>query len=677
MGKKFKGKQKSSFRPQGNHFHERKTFAAPEKPVMKPVEKRKVPAKIVSLSRNFAFARPDDGGEDMFIHADRLHGAFLGDSVVLTNIIQQEKGPSAEVEEITAEGSRFLTGTLRHDEYGTLFHADAALRYALALAKGSLTGLHDGDKVQVEVVPGSHGEYLGRVLKLYGRGDSARVCADAIIDENRIRREFPEEVKEEALRLKDRQILPEELKGRLDLRKTAICTIDSASAKDLDDAISVSRTRTGYKLGVHIADVSHYVKPGSAIDREAMERGTSVYFADRVIPMLPEELSNGVCSLNAGEDKLTFSALIWIDLDGNIEKYEFHKSVIHSKVRGVYSEVNEIFAGKASKELKEKYAPVQRSLSMARKLAALLRQKSKESGTVDLASSESVFTVDENGVCIDVNPHTTGESEQMIEQLMIMANRAAAMLAEKHQLPFVYRVHEKPNPDRVDSLAELVTALGFSAKPLEHRGDVKTGDLAAVMRQAEGTTSERVISHQILRTMAKARYDTAPIGHFGLALADYCHFTSPIRRYPDTSIHRILSFWLKTQNRGECVARFQTFAQESAAQSSDCEVRAMTAERSAEDCYMAEYMRAHLGEHFLGVISGVTMRGVFVQLPNTVEGFVPVESFPDAHFRFDGVVTQVDETTGRRLTIGQEFPVKAVAADVSSGRIDFMYDPEP
>lgn len=638
-------------------------------------EEKKIPARIVSLSRNFAFARPDDGGEDVFVHGDRLNGAFLGDQVLLTNLIQQERGPSGEVAQVVQEAPRLLTGTVELGSFGWEFHASAAIRYGLPLAGNSLRQLHSGDKVQAEIQKSGR-DYAALVVNRYGSGDSARICADAIIDEYQIRREFPPEVKEEAALLANRRVTEEECRGRLDLRDLAVCTIDSASAKDLDDAISVSRTRTGFKLGVHIADVSHYVRPGSAIDREAMERGTSVYFADRVIPMLPEELSNGVCSLNAGEDKLTFSALIWLDMEGNIEKYEFRKSVIHSKVRGVYAEVNALFAGTASKELRQKYAPVTRSLNAARRLADILKARSRKMGTVDLASSEPQFVLDENGVCVDVMPHATGESEQMIEQLMITANQAAAMLAKKHQLPFVYRVHEKPNPDRVDSLAELVTALGLNALPLAHTGDIKTGDLAAVMHQAAGTPSERVISHQILRTMAKARYDTAPLGHFGLALEDYCHFTSPIRRYPDTSIHRILSLWLKTRNRQECLNRYQGFAQESASHSSECEVRAMNAERSAEDCYMAEYMRAHLGEHFVGTISGVTMRGVFVELPNTVEGFVPVESFPNSHFQFDGVVTQYDETTGRKLTIGQELPVKAVAADVSSGRIDFIYDPE-
>ena len=680
MTKQFNGKKSGGFSPRTNGGAGRsggRSSGLQNRPhIVSAVDKRKIPGRIVSLSRNFAFARPDDGGEDMFIHVDRLHDAFLGDSVVLTNIVQQAKGPSAEVAEITAEGSRVLTGTLRRDEFGTLFHADAALRYALPLAKGSVANLHDGDKVQAEVVAGSHGEYMARVIKLYGRGDSARVCAQAIIDENRIRSVFPEDVMAEAKQLEHRTVTPEELKGRLDLRDAPICTIDSASAKDLDDAISVSRTPTGYKLGVHIADVSYYVKEGSAIDREAMERGTSVYFADRVIPMLPEALSNGVCSLNAGEDKLTFSAIIELDKQGTILSFRFRKSIINSKVRGVYGEVNQLFNGTADKALRKKYSPVIRSLHAARELAEILKARAKRSGTVELDSTESRFVLDGQGVCVDVQPRESGEAEQMIEQLMITANQAAAQLAKRANLPFVYRIHEQPAPDRVESLADLVGALGLNPVSLRHSASVKTADFAAIMEQAEGTPAQRVISHQLLRTMAKARYDTQPVGHFGLALEDYCHFTSPIRRYPDTAIHRILSAYLAKDK--QIAAHYTEFAREAASNSSKCEVRAMAAERSAEDCYMAEYMRQHIGEEATGVISGVTMRGVFVELPNTVEGFVPITSFEGAHFEFDGMITQYDATTGRKLTIGQPLRVKAVAADVASGRIDFLpVEPTP
>lgn len=634
-------------------------------------------AVIVSLSKGFAFARPEDGGEDLFIHADHLKSAFIGDTVVLNHLERSGKGLSADVEQITERASRLLTGTLVEGEEGLEFAPDDAIRYNLSLSRKSLPHLRPHVKAQAEIqqIPGTD-RLTARVIKVYGNSDSAKICADAIIDQNGIRTEFPEEVLAEAEKIRKAKITEKDRKGRLDLRGLGICTIDGPDAKDLDDAISVSRTRLGYRLGVHIADVSHYVKAGSAIDLEARERGTSVYFADRVIPMLPEALSNGVCSLNAGEDKLTFSAIIELDKQGTILSFRFRKSIINSKVRGVYGEVNQLFNGTADKALRKKYSPVIRSLHAARELAEILKARAKRSGTVELDSTESRFVLDGQGVCVDVQPRESGEAEQMIEQLMITANQAAAQLAKRANLPFVYRIHEQPAPDRVESLADLVGALGLNPVSLRHSASVKTADFAAIMEQAEGTPAQKVISHQLLRTMAKARYDTQPVGHFGLALEDYCHFTSPIRRYPDTAIHRILSAYLAKDK--QIAAHYTEFAREAASNSSKCEVRAMAAERSAEDCYMAEYMRQHIGEEATGVISGVTMRGVFVELPNTVEGFVPITSFEGAHFEFDGMITQYDATTGRKLTIGQPLRVKAVAADVASGRIDFLpVEPTP
>lgn len=631
-------------------------------------------AVLLSLSRNFAFARPTDGGEDVFIRAEDLAGAFPGDLVRLSHIEMQEKGPSGRVDTVIQAGSRMLTGVIGEEDGVCMFLADTSLRYPVPVEKKYRMNAKAGDKVRAEFRFSRSGELLAQVVTVYGSGDSARVCADAIIDQNQIALEFPPEVLQEARQIAAQPITEEILKGRLDLRDHCICTIDGADAKDLDDAISVSRTRSGYRLGVHIADVSHYVRPGSLVDGEAMKRGTSVYFADRVIPMLPEEISNGVCSLNAGTDKLTFTALIDLDKNGEILKYKFRKSVIRSRVRGVYSEVNAIFSGSASKELRKKYSPVIRSLNAARELAQVLQERSRRNGTVDLESTESHFTLNDEGVCINVEPRTSGEAEQMIEQLMIAANRAAAMLAREKGLPFVYRVHEQPSPDRVDTLRELAAALGFNTKTLRHKGPLKPGDFAALMEQAVGTPSQKVLSHQLLRTMAKARYDVNPLGHFGLALEDYCHFTSPIRRYPDTSIHRILSSWLSLKSVKECRKLYEDFVGRAAKNSTDCEIRAMTAERSAEDCYMAEYMKRHIGEVYEGIISGVTMRGVFVELPNTVEGFVPVETIPNARFQFDGMMSQLDQNTGHKLTIGQKMTVRVVSSDVASGKIDFAYE---
>lgn len=630
-------------------------------------------ATVVSLSKGFAFARPEDGEPDIFVHSSNLNGALLGDVVQVLPVMDDPKGPSGRVLKILNKKEQRTTGTIVRDGFYFSLRADCAVRYDISIMDRDLLGAKEGDKVMAELYTRPGGDRLfARVVKIYGKGSSARVCADAILEQNDIPAVFPKEVLEEAEAVGSRPISDEDRKGRLDLRKLAIFTIDSASAKDLDDAISVSRTRSGgYKLGVHIADVSHYVKEGSRLDAEAISRGTSVYFADRVVPMLPEALSNGACSLNAGEDKLTFSAIMYLDGEGNLEKYEFRKSIIHSKVRGVYSEVNEIFAKTASKELRQKYAPVIRGLNVGRELANILKRRAKERGYMELDSVEPEFTLDNNGICVDVKPRHSGESEQMIEQLMICANQAAAKLAQDKGIPFVYRVHGHPEQRRIDTLVELLDALGVSAREIR-QGEPKTRDFAAILERVQGTPTQRVVSHQLLRTMDKARYSTEPIGHFGLALADYSHFTSPIRRYPDTAIHRILSALAEKKSPAEITRHFAAFAQTASEESSRLEVRAMTAERAAEDCYMAEYIRQHIGEEFTGVISGVTSRGVFVQLPSSVEGFVPVDSFEGCRFVFDGMITQYDELSHRKLTIGQELRIRVAAADVATGRIDFL-----
>lgn len=628
-------------------------------------------AVMVSLSRGFGFARLLDGGEDVFVHADDLKGAFVGDTVMLRNVRQTPKGAKGAVECVLERSGKETTGTVvrKNGVYDVI--PDAAYRFTIPIdLKGKLKA-KDGDKVLVQLYhPSRTDKVYAKLLKIYGKSQSARICADAIIDQNGIPTTFSAEVLAQADRAAAEPVSEEEIKKRLDLRDMAICTIDGADAKDLDDAVFVSRTRDGFKLGVHIADVSHYVTENSAIDAAALERGTSVYFADRVIPMLPKQLSNGACSLNAGEDKLTFSALIRLDREGTILSYEFKKSVINSKVRGVYSEVNQLFSKMASPEIKQKYAPVARSLSAARELAQILKDRSRMRGTMDFESGESRFTLDENGVCVDVQPRTGGEAEEMIEQLMIAANQAAAMLAREKQIPFVYRIHENPNPDRVHQLAQMIDAIGLNSRSIK-KENPGTTDFAAILKQASGTPLEKIVSHQMLRTMEKAKYGTSPSGHFGLALKDYCHFTSPIRRYPDLAIHRILSALCKGEKKEAIEKQYAAFAEMAAAESSAHEVRALTAERSAEDCYMAEYMCAYIGEEYEGVVSGVTQRGIFVELPNSVEGFVSIDSFEDADYQFDGMITQIDRRTGKKLTIGTPMRILVVSADVATGRIDF------
>lgn len=633
-----------------------------------------VEATLVSLSKNFGFARPDSGGDDIFIHGSALQGALVGDKIIVGDIRKDDRGPSGRVRRIVEHKPAQTTGTVSITDEGIEFIPDNAIRYNLRMRERDLNGAKNGDKVMASLEQDYRGDWAyASVKKVFGSGRTARVCADAIVEQYGIPHVFPQEVLDEAERVGNEPISDEEYAKRLDLRGEPIFTIDSKDAKDLDDAISVKRTDFGYTLGVHIADVSHYVKEGSAIDEEAINRGTSVYFADRVIPMLPEVLSNGACSLNAGTDKLAFSALIELDKEGHIIKYDFKKTIINSKVRGVYSEVNEILDGTASEEILNKYAPVKESLMSAKELADILKANSAARGTMELDSGESKFILDENGICIDIMPRVSGEAEQLIEQMMVTANIAAAKFSLDHKLPFLYRVHGTPDPKRVEELVTLLQLVGVPCKEIV-KPNPETQDFAAILERVRGLPCETLVSQRLLRTMEKARYSTEETGHFGLALSDYSHYTSPIRRYPDTSIHRVLSAFVEGMPAEEVRRRYAQFCETSATESSRNEIRALIAERDAEDCYMAEYMSQHIGEHFEGTVSGVTMRGVFVRLENSVEGFVSLDAFEDEDFVYDGLITQ--RSPKRELTIGTPLPIIVASAYVATGKVDFVPDKE-
>ena len=573
----------------------------------------------------------------------------------------------------SGEGSGEGSGVIMSESGGkTYIMPDGDYSFSLRIPQGGSLKSKPGDKVKASVYYDQKERRIyARVIKVYGRADSAKICSDAIIDSYGIPTKFPVPVRHEAALRAGAGITEQELAGRLDLTDEPIFTIDGADAKDLDDAISVKKLAKGWELGVHIADVSHYVTKGSLLDEEAQLRGTSVYFSDRVIPMLPVELSNGCCSLNAGTRKLTFSAIITLDEKAGLVDYRFVKSVIVSKVRGVYSEVNAILDGTADDELKEKYSPVYDSIFAAKELADIMKANSHRRGELEIETNELRFVLDDNGVCIGVSQRERGEAEQLIEQFMITANQAAALYAKSAGIPFVYRVHEPPEPERLASLAELAAACGFQTRRIKE--GVHQTDLAALIDAARDTKYASLISTQVLRTMSKARYDSRPIGHFGLSLADYCHFTSPIRRYPDTSIHRILTDLISGEPVDKIKARYEDFARESAALSSKFELRAVRAERDAEKCYAAEYMRAHIGEHYSGVVSGVVPKGIFVMLQTGIEGFVDLTAIPGKVFDFDGKTTTTDLRSGESYTIGDEVLIEVIAASVAAGTIDFAF----
>lgn len=629
------------------------------------------PAKIITYNKGFLFARPLDNSEDIYIEAEKSQNAILNDIVMINRIKETPKGLNGVVERIVAHGNNLITGTIIKKNRKIILKSDSQFKNEIPIKKSEAGGAKADDKVLVKLYHHkSTGSICGKVIKIYGNSAVAKVCADAIIDKNEIPNSFSKETLAYAKKAAKVGIQDADLECRLDLRDHIIFTIDGEDAKDLDDAISVEKSETGWKLGVHIADVSHYVKKDSVLDIEARERGTSVYFADRVIPMLPKKLSNGICSLNPNEDRLTFSAIMNVGFDGKVASFEFKKSIINSKVRGVYSEVNKILDDSADEEVKIKYSAVLASIFEAKKLSDLLLVKSKKRGKLELETKESKFTLDDNGVCTDVSLKERGTSEIMVENFMLLANECAAKLAKQAELPFVYRVHETPDPEKVLELAKTVELMGLKVAKAA-LSKPKPSHFNSLLKTAHKTDYKDLVTNRVLRTMSKARYSEKPLGHFGLSLKDYCHFTSPIRRYPDTTIHRILSDFVAGRDKIFINKIYENFVPEIAESSSYYEVRAVNAEREAEKFYMAEYMAQHIGEQFSGKVSGVIQKGFFVELDNTVEGFVTLESLGNSNFVSDGIACVRNIKTGQKFSIGDTVNVLVSYVNIASAVIDF------
>lgn len=631
-----------------------------------------IPCVLVKLGKNFGFVNREDGEGDIFIPGRFLMGAMTGDRVLVEKFAKPrvEGSDEGQVVAVVEKHQRFV-GSVQRIEGRLMFVPDVCPTMQMNIQRGSEGGAKDGDKVAVDILRRGmrHDGHVVAVVMRFGSADDAKQCARAMLYAQDIHRTFPKEVQAAADAFENAVVSEADMAGRLDLRDLPIFTIDSAETKDIDDAVSVRTTEDGFELGVHIADVSHYVKPGTELDQEAFHRGTSVYYADQVIPMLPKQLSNGVCSLNEGVERLAFTCMMRLDKGGNLQGYRFAKSVIRSRVKGVYSELNQIFAGETTPELDAKYAEVSAAFPAMQELYQLRKKLRKERGCMDIESGECKLILDENGRCVDLAKRTQGVAEAMIEEFMLLANQSSAHYARVKQAPFVYRVHEEPNGEKLERLHALLQSCGIN----DHfAGEVPTQkELSAILDSVRDTPYEKIIHTGMLRCMAKARYEEKPKGHFGLVLEDYSHFTSPIRRYSDLAIHRVLTEMVQNVPGGELQQRYGQFVADASKQASEREVIAMQIERGAEDCYKAEYARNHLGESYLGVISGVTQRGVFVELDNSLEGFVPAASLTPTGTQLTEGVRLFDPVSGKSWSLGDEIAVTIVRASVNMGKVDF------
>lgn len=630
------------------------------------------PATVTKLSRTFGFAKTDDGIE-YFIPGKCMLGAMPDDRVLISDIPSRSGEPEGEVIDIIKFGSSVMTGKVEFIDGKYYLVPDTASKNHITIVKEDSVKFNNGEKVLAEIVfrGRRHSEHKVKITSVFGHSEQASSCAKSILMIHGAPDEFPEEVLKEARKIAEGGVQEYCFNNRENLCNMNIFTIDGAESKDLDDAVSVEKTDYGYLLGVHIADVSNYVRGNSNLDKEAMKRGTSIYYADKVVPMLPKELSNGICSLNPNENRLTLSAFIKLDNEGKIISYRFCKSVIRSRVKGVYSEINSILDGSESAEIAEKYSAVRNEIFLMNELADILIEKKKRRHAPELETTESKLVIDENGICCAVIPRQRGKSEEIIEEFMLTANEAAAKLAREKKVPFVYRIHEAPPESKIETLHEILPKLGFDCP---HFTEFKPVHASRILESAKGTDKFEAVNLLVLRSMSKAKYSVEPVGHFGLVLDDYAHFTSPIRRYPDLAIHRIITDILAGYNNEWLNKRYSGFAMNSAERSSDAEIRAITIERECEDCYKAEYMKSHIGETFTARISGVTEFGFYVQLPDTVEGLVHIRTLPEGEYDYSEPVSLTERFSGVSYILGQTVQVICSAVNVSDGIIDFVLD---
>lgn len=636
--------------------------------------------------RGFGFVMVEDEGiDDIFVPAKATKLAFDGDTVEveITEAPDPSGGRSAEgkitriierkTEQVIGEFIPYTDDEIA--DYNLYGYVKAKLKKGPEhIIQIEMSGLNPtrGEIVSVDIThyPAYKGEDMqGVVTETIGHKDEPGIEILSIVHKHNIRSEFPDEVLAEAEQVPD-QISATDLKGRRDLRGQQIITIDGADAKDLDDAVTVERLDNGhFQLGVHIADVSHYVREDSALDKEAFERGTSSYLTDRVIPMLPQRLSNGICSLHPKVDRLTLSCEMEINQQGNVVAYDIFPSVIRSVERMTYEAVNHILEEKHP-QTREQYQSLVPMLEEMAELHHILEQKRRHRGAIDFDSDEAKIIVDKDGKAIDIELRERRVGERLIESFMLAANETVSEHYSKADLPILYRVHEQPDESKMKRFLEFITTFGLTAKA--SKDSITPKDLQGVMDRIKDEPYEAVISMLLLRSMQQARYDVDPIGHYGLGADYYSHFTSPIRRYPDLILHRLIHYYDEVGRSQQDKKRWESRLPDIAKHSSEAERRAIDAERETDELKKTEFMAGKVGQEFMGTIISITGFGMFIQLPNTVEGLVHVSMMDDDYYRFDeDHLVMIGERTGKVFRIGQPIKVKLMRANVEEVQIDF------
>lgn len=641
-----------------------------------PQKMNLVVGRLQGSPKGFAFLLPDDVQEqDVFVSNENLNGAMHNDRVILRLHRHLEDGRKREGEviRILQRANKQVVGTYESSRYfGFVIPDNKRLGYDFFIPKSEAGGASAGDKVVLEITgyPEPRRNPEGRIIEVLGQKNDPGIDILSIVRKYQLPEDFPPEVLADAAKI-PASVSPAECEGRRDLRDLPMVTIDGEDARDLDDAVTLELLPNGnYYLGVHIADVGYYVKEGSLLDQEALKRATSVYLVDRVIPMLPPHLSNGICSLNAGEDRLAFSCLMEIDAEGELVKHEIVPSVIKVKERMTYTAVRKILE-EQDPELVKRYHSYVETFELMRELCLILRGKRLQRGAIDFDFPESKVILDEKGQPVEIVPRERSIAEMIIEEFMITANETVAEDYFWQEAPFLYRVHEKPNLDDLTELNEFLGVFGYYIKT-NRKGDVSPRAFQQVVEKIQGRPEEKTVSMVMLRSMKHARYATEAIGHFGLAAKYYSHFTSPIRRYPDLAIHRVIREFLTGAMLEKRRKRLTALMEEYAEQSSLRERVAEDAERESVDLKKVEYMQDFVGEVFSGIISGVTSFGFFVELPNTVEGLVHVSTLTDDYYQYmEKQLMLVGEYTNKIYRIGDPVKVVLTKVNVEERNIDF------